>query len=149
MNNEFDKLNILYSVILLKDFKNDFDKCILNIIKSYQKIPNEVLEPTAKLSFAAFPSLKSTDNSINVEVPNNFSYLNEDTVNLYKPSENKLELKMIASSKRQEMLNIIENSSQSSLSKILNTQGFSLSDLKLTTKKLFSFDNSHRRAEHT
>jgi hypothetical protein len=148
LNNEFDKLNILYSVILLKDFKNDFDKSILDIIRSYKKIPNEILEPTANLSFAAFPSLKSTDNSINIEVPNNLSYLNEETVNLYKPSKNKIELKMVANSKRREMLNIIETSSQSSLSKILNTQGFSLSDLKLTTKKLFSFDNNHRRAEH-
>lgn len=55
---------------------------------------------------------------------------------------------MVASSRRKEMLNIIENSSQTSLSKILNTQGFSLSDLNLTTKKLFSFNNNHRKAEH-
>ena len=87
LNNEFDKLNILYSVVLLKDFKNDFDICILRIIKSYKKVPKEVLEPTAKLSFAAFPSLSSTAEKIHIKVPNNLEHLNEETVKLFKPTK--------------------------------------------------------------
>ena len=53
---------------------------------------------------------------------------------------------MSSNNKRKKMLAIIEGSSQNSLSKILNTQGFSLSDLKLVAKKSFAFDNSYRRA---
>ena len=93
-------MNILYSVVLLKDFKNDFDICILRIIKSYKKVPKEVLEPTAKLSFAAFPSLSSTEERIHIKVPNNLEHLNEETVKLFKPTKKKLELEMMASNKR-------------------------------------------------
>ena len=147
LNNEFDKLNILYSVVLLKDFKESFDSAILDIIKSFNIIPKEVLTAASKVSFVAFPPLNIKKSFHNVHIPNNFYDLNETTAIKYKPSKNKIKIEMSSSNKRRKMLAIIESSSQNSLSKILNTQGFSLSDLKLVAKNSFAFDNSYRRAD--
>ena len=146
VNNEFEKLNVLYSVVLLKDYKNYFDKCILEIIESYEKIPLEVLFPAAKYSFVSFPSLSEGSKKLTVSLPENFSELSKYTAEIFKPAGKKLNLKFETNNKRKHILSIIKQSSEKSLSKILNTQGFSLRDLKLITSNKLSFDRQFRRA---
>ena len=146
LNNEFDKLNVLYSVVLLKDFKSSFDKSILDVIKTFNKVPKDTLIHAAELSFSSFPPLTNKNDNLHVKLPDNFYELNKNTAYLFEPSKKKLSLKLYANKKRKEMLSIIQSSSQKSLSKILNTQGFSLRDLRLVSKEAFSFDNQFRRS---
>ena len=62
IDQEFDKLNILFSVILLKEYKSAFDTVIKESIASFSRVPKEVLESMSAFVWARFPSINLTLN---------------------------------------------------------------------------------------
>ena len=56
---KYEKLNIQFSIIILRDYKITFDKVLLQTIKSFNVIPNNIIDDRSKIVFAEFPPLNS------------------------------------------------------------------------------------------
>jgi len=123
INQEFDKLNILFSVILLKDYKLAFDAAIKESIKSFGKIPNSLLDDVGTFVSAIFPPLDSDCKKYTVSVPNNLVDLNNESIESFLPSQNCREVNLIETPKRREAVEVILGTKDETLSKVLNTRG--------------------------
>ena len=144
---EFEKLNIMFSVILLKDYKPEFDAMILGLMRSLGSIPDDILDHAAALAFAAFPALDTDAREYIVALPDNFMELNFETAKGFVSSVDKRSLRLFEGERRLQIREILNNRSGQTLSKVLNTQGIVLRDLRLTFEEDFAFDNQFRRAE--
>ena len=145
INREFEKLNIMFSVILLRDCKRQFDAAIDNLMQSFGSIPGDVLRHAAELTFAAFPALDADVSECIVALPDNFIELNSDTADGFTPSIDKRSLRLFEGKAREQVRGILDNSSGQTLSKILNTQGFALRDLRLRIDEAYELDGLFRR----
>ena len=114
---EFDKLNILFSVIVLKDHKDAFDAGLLATAQTFSASSDADLQRTADFTFARFPSLEDPRSETLVADP--------------ERSEG-APLRLVASQRRRELRELIARSGDRSLSKILNTGGISLRDLRFS-----------------
>ena len=147
INQEFEKLNIMFSVILLRDFKPEFDTVIHGLMRSLGAIPDEILNHAATLSFASFPPLDADASEYIVTLPDNFLDLNSETVVGFVPSTSKRSLHLFEGERRKQIREIINDQSSQTLSKILNTQGIALRDLRLASEEGLAFDDRFRRAD--
>jgi hypothetical protein len=102
INQKYEKLNIQFSIIVLRDYKITFDKVLLQTIKSFNAIPNNIIGDLSKIVFAEFPPLNSE-------------------ISQHHYPKNDL---------RKQIINILSKKNES-ISKILNTQNFSIKDLRL------------------
>ena len=102
ISQKYEKLNIQFSIIVLRDYKITFDKVLLQTIKSFNAIPNNIIGDLSKIVFAEFPPLNSE-------------------ISQHHYPKNDL---------RKQIINILSKKNES-ISKILNTQGFSIKDLRL------------------
>ena len=146
INQEFEKLNIMFSVILLKDYKPEFDTVIHGLMRSLGNISDDILDHAAALAFAAFPALDADVSEHIVTLPDNFMELNSETAVGFVPSVDKRSLRLFEGERRKQIREILNDRSGQTFSKTLNTQGIVLRDLRLTTEKEFEFDNQFRRA---
>lgn len=103
INREFEKLNIQFSVIALQLFKRMFDAAMSEALREFDAVPVGALADTEALCFALFPPLDQ-------EPPVPF----------------------VETESRKELRSLINKAHGTTLSKILNTNGISLRDLKLT-----------------
>jgi radical SAM superfamily enzyme YgiQ (UPF0313 family) len=147
MNQSYDKLNILYTVILLREYKAAFDDAFKQVLSSFQKIPEELIDGVAGYTFALFPSLATKDRTWNpakleiaddtvAELLRQFPHLTEDSLEFFENEQ------------RQEMVNIVNTRGQT-LSKVLNMRGFgalALRDLKMSVKEAYDYDGQFRRS---
>ena len=131
-SNNSGSFSIMFSVILLRSYKESFDLVLKNLIKSFDKVPSNILKHAASASFAAFPALNTGPDDHMMMLPINFMSLNSDTAPTFKPSSNKRSLRLFEGERRKEMKQILRDRPGETLSKILNTQGFVLSDLRLS-----------------
>ena len=97
---EFEKLNIMFSVILLRDFKAEFDAMIHGLMRSLGSIPDEILDHAAELAFATFPALDADASERIVTLPDNFMELNSETANAFVPSVDKRTLSLFEGERR-------------------------------------------------
>jgi hypothetical protein len=146
LDQEFEKLNIQFSVIALRDFKSRFDFAIAGIFKDIGSIPAETLNATANLTFALFPSLRMETFQNAIEIPSNLLSIEEGQAAAFVPARDKRKFELVESRARIDLRKIIAAASTSSLSKILNTQGISLRDLQYTVADGTRFDRAFRRA---
>jgi radical SAM superfamily enzyme YgiQ (UPF0313 family) len=146
LNQEFEKLNIQYSVVVLREFKTAFDRAMAETIAEFGAIPPDVLAETARVAFALFPPLVDTAPDRTVDMASNLLALNESCVETFRPARERRPIRLIESAARRKLRQTILRERGSTLSKILNTQGISLRDLKLAAAENLSFDNAFRRA---
>jgi radical SAM superfamily enzyme YgiQ (UPF0313 family) len=146
LDQEFEKLNILFSVIALKDYKRDFDRAMKRIAKGFGIVPRAVLDPVAALSFAAFPPLASTKRERVVEAPGNLGDLTPETAADFAPAETPRTYRFVEGPRRGELRKLIGATQSRTLSKILNTQGITLRDLRCTIADGMAYDAEFRRA---
>ena len=146
LNQEFEKLNVMFSVMALRDYKPDFDRAMLEIARSVSRIPESVLRPIAAYSFAAFPPLCQEDGQSGIEIPENLMDLNETTAAHFEPSATHRRLELTEQAGRRRLREILAAPRKQTLSKVLNTQGISLSELRLVVRQDFGFDGQFRRA---
>ena len=59
INQKYEKLNIQFSIIILRDYKITFDNLLLQTIKSFNAIPNNIIDDRSKIVFAEFSPLNS------------------------------------------------------------------------------------------
>lgn len=132
IGNEFDKLNIQFSVVLLEDFKADFDMAIRKIIADFQKVPTAVLDYAADYTCDRFPSLRNGIKSFEIVLPTNILELLNTDEGEYYPSNETREFTFVEGERRKEMQKmLVEAQGGKTLSKIINTQRYWLRDLKL------------------
>ena len=141
LNQEFEKLNVQFSVIALRDFKPLFDAAISDILHGFGVIPPYEMEATSNLAFALFPSLRSDTPNQTIEIPS--GVLGDDTSG---PASHHRTICLIETEKRYNLRQMISTARGTSLSKILNTQGISLRDLRLAVADDLNADHAFRRA---
>ena len=56
---KYEKLNIQFSVIILRDYKIAFDKVLQQTMKNFNVIPHNIIDDRSKIVFAEFPPLHS------------------------------------------------------------------------------------------
>ncbi len=146
LNQEFEKLNIQFSVIALRDFKPAFNDAIADILRNFGSIPAEVMDATAMLTFALFPPLHNEAPSQAIEIPAGLLDLREGDAKQGVLAPDKHIIKLVETKARRNLRKVISTARGATLSKILNTQGISLRDLQLAVVGGAKFGEAFRRA---
>jgi len=145
INQEFEKLNTLYTVILLQDYKPAFDSIMLQLLADFELVPVELLKSCAEFTFALFPPLDVSQEEKVLDVPEELlNVIEKDAVS---PEFGELKsVRLIPSPRRSRTREIIISKDKSkTLSKILNTQGIELSDLRFAVDQSYAYDKQFRR----
>ena len=126
VNQEYEKINIQYAIIILRDYKNIFDEVFLNTIKSYEEIPKNFIENLSTIVFSQFPPLETGDIKIKSRLDFKDIF---DTDKIYEDNSKIYEYTFPKNKLQKEVTNILLKKG-TSISKVLNTQAFSIRDLK-------------------
>jgi hypothetical protein len=146
LNQEFEKLNIQFSVIALREYKDAFDHAIAGELARLGAVPADVMAEVARATFALFPRLGEIPPEHSIDVSANLLSLDEDSLESFQPAAEKRTIPLVESPERASLRRTISQARGATLSKILNTQGVSLAELKLATGDNFRFDRAFRRA---
>ena len=122
INQEFDKLNILFSVILLKEYKSAFDTAIQSSIASFARIPEMILEDVSTFTSALFPPLDCELKEKMVSFPENIGELTKKSIDRFTPSTNRMAVKLVETPKRREACDLLLDIQGKTLSKVLNAR---------------------------
>lgn len=131
LDQEFEKLNIQFSVIALRDYKAAFDAVIGDVVRSFGTVPGDALEDAAELTFALFPGLSGGQAAGRIEVAENLLTLDSSNAKGFRRSNERRPIELAETRTRRELRRLISTAQGTTLSKILNTQSFSLRDLRL------------------
>ncbi len=131
INQEFEKLNIQFALRLLHDCKDAFDTALLTLAQEEKIVPHRELQEAAEFAFNQFPS-------INAKYGSNLVVLNTDVQQLAvgdivaadKSKNIQTKIKFFEGTRRQAMCELIRTTQGKSLSKMMNTQGYGLRDLR-------------------
>jgi radical SAM superfamily enzyme YgiQ (UPF0313 family) len=123
INQEFDKLNILFSVILLKEYKLAFDIAIKNSIDSFSCIPEAISKDVGALVSGLFPPMDFKLSETTVSFPDNLTELTKESVDNYVPSNKRKLVTLMETPKRREACELLLDTQGNTLSKVLNTRG--------------------------
>jgi len=128
----FEKLNILFSIIALRDFKLEFDSAFWRILEREAAVSEDDGRKCANLTFTRFPPLHDNPSvqvsTVSADVIEFFDL--HQPLNVDVPVEVSLKIE----ENRAATLAVLSQGKGRTISKILNTQGFSLRDLSLTMR---------------
>lgn len=130
IDQEFEKLNIMFSIVLLRDAKRAFDGHFKAVIEELGVVPGDMLNAVSEYCFALYPPLEETDGHVSLDLPENFFDLDPDATGFVMSATTR-NFSFAESTKRKEVRALLADTRQKTLSKILNTQGISLRDLRL------------------
>ena len=135
LNEEFEKLYMMFIIIMLRDYKREFDAAILGIMKVFSKVPGDILSEAAEYTFAMFPSLDERKSEQKMT-------LSAETFRLIEPKRKKVAakdageriLRLVEGPKRSKFRAIINESRTKgqTLSRLLRGEGIKMWDLKLS-----------------
>jgi hypothetical protein len=137
LRQEFEKLNIQFSIVALRHHKETFDEALIDILSPH--VPQSVLQVSARVAFAAFPQIEKAP-AQEIRVPENLLALSRRTREGFDLSSNELAIPLHETKSRQELRTVIVSQRAEHLSKYLNTQHIYLSDLKLVSPSGIRFD---------
>lgn len=123
VNQEFDKLNILFSVTLLKDYKSAFDIAVRDSVMSFDKIPEAVIDDFLSYASCLFPQLNTRSPAKTICFSENLMSLTVENFKDFKLSSTQKEIKLVETSERYEILEILQDAQGKTLSKVLNARG--------------------------
>lgn len=135
INQDFDKLNILYSIILLKEYKLDFDQVIRQIINKHSVQASGLLNECMGISFLIFPPISTesciVETSISSTACSFFGAIKlaADAVAATGDELKMRKISLTPNPDRDRLIAIISETQGASISKILNTQGYRIDDL--------------------
>jgi len=126
---DFEKINILYGIIAIRDFKPQFDAVFRWIFERSVSNNDENCRDFASVTFARFPPLHATpDESDFIVALDVVGYFD---LHQTLEAEHSIRISLKPESAREKIKAVLTQSEGMTISKILNTQGFSLSDLGL------------------
>jgi hypothetical protein len=133
INQDFEKLNIQFSVIALRDCKDQFDALLQKTVQDLNLVPSAVLEQICQRTFATYPPLDFQDGERVVHVAENWADLAEETAQTFVPSPEMITVILRNSQRREHVRQTVLTAKQQgqTLSKVLNVQSMSLRDLAL------------------
>ena len=131
INQEFEKLHILFSVIIFRDYKDDFDVAIRDAAKSLLPDEGTFIDDLMEMVTTSFPSLHSENTEQLVTPSDNF--LAHEWVHLEGDSGYRGEriLRFVEGNERKRAIKAILGSKGKTLSKVLNTSNLSIRELQL------------------
>lgn len=134
VGNHYEKLNILFTTIALRDYKKKFDKAIKQVVCDLDIIPDNILQQLFSYTFCRFPQLDSEIQNAEVRIASNLLQIKETDGKHFRPSSDHIIVHFSSSRRRELVRQAALNSQDRTLSKILNTQGMSLRDLALDSE---------------
>ena len=133
LNQEYEKINIKFSILLLKDCKEELDQLFKEIVLTRHPDLTKRINDVSKFTFMQYPSFNEDQNCIKLKMPKNtFDYLKNKYCKTEDFSNNNFCITFNTSKKRKDLISLINKKNDQTLSKIINTQGYYLSDLKRT-----------------
>ena len=146
IDQEFEKLNIQFSVIALREYKLAFDAAFREVLDSLNAVPKDVLADVCGVTFALFPPLTEIPEGHSVDVAYNLLSLDDTTAPTFRLMPERRSIQLGEASARRRLRQIISTERDMTLSKVLNIQGISLRDLRLVVVDNLQFENAFRRA---
>jgi radical SAM superfamily enzyme YgiQ (UPF0313 family) len=147
LENGFEKINILFSVILLRDFKSAFDVVFRNTVGSFGMVPEGILDIASDLSFNIFPPLNVEEVDVEITFPVNIGDLSEKTAAGFTLSGEQRSVRFVDSPARRYTRNIVCDYKGRTLSKALATnEGIELRSLSATVQSALDSDAVFRHA---
>lgn len=134
IDQELEELNILFSVILLREAKSDFDSLIEAVIRDLGTVPETILRAAADYTFSSFPSLADDRLPAAIDLPENYLSFDPEAGPDFVLSAGHRSFALDEPPERREVRRILGASRDQTLSKILNTQGIALCDLRLSVR---------------
>lgn len=130
LNGEFEKLNILFSIIALRDYKPQFDAMFRQFLMREVGASDKDGLDCASLTFAIYPSL----NEEACESEFTISPIITEYFDLPKSINTDIsaQVSLQHEGRRAEVIAVLNQSEGQTISKILNTQGIYLKDLGMT-----------------
>lgn len=129
LQHKFEKLNIKFSILLLKNFKTYFDKAILKFVSNTLGRKDSLILHYSNINFKLFPAIN--ENCIkNISLPTNLFEINPNNLDEFRLNENHRKYDLFESKKRVSLKRLLKNN-KGTISKIFNTQRISLKDLKI------------------
>jgi len=129
INQNYEKLNVQYTIIVLKKYKSSFDKILLQVMQSFDVLSKNILIEITKIVFAQFPQLGSNK----IEFSSNIDYkkIIDNKTNKKPPKFNSTSFKYSFhnTSLQKEITNVLLRKN-TAISKMINTQGYKIHDLK-------------------
>jgi hypothetical protein len=130
----YEKINILFSIIAIRDFKSEFDTVFRRFVERVAKKGDQTAEDCVEMTISRFPSLHT--------MPSKSDFIvTQDVAGYFDLSEthysgDSIKIAFRQGKAREEMIEILSRSEGMTISKILNTQGFSLRDLGMSLSVL-------------
>lgn len=137
---EYDKLNILYSVAVLRDCKAQFDAVFSRALRrACRSRGGKGLEAAERLAFGLFPGLghPSREEGLALELPRNLPELLRPGAGAYRPSPETVSVELHEDRHSRELRELLGGLEGSTLSKALNLRGMAaltLRDLQLRVR---------------
>jgi radical SAM superfamily enzyme YgiQ (UPF0313 family) len=141
---EFEKLNTKFGVVLLRDFKRDFDAAIEDIVADPE------LDPVRRYAFALFPPLDLTDGDQTVDLPSDFARIDDLDRPDLPSSSARIQVRMKPARGRDAIKRLLygESARTVTLSKLLNTAGVTLRELRYTVAEFDAIGRRTSRVGH-
>lgn len=140
LDQEFEKLNIQFTIELLRTCKEEMDKLLLAICRSFAAVPDVVLGPVAAYTFAIFPALLAEPRS-EVFLPADLIELNERTAATYRAEPTTMRCTFRIDERRDALRAMLLDPRGRTVSKILNTQALSLETMRLVPSIELRFED--------
>jgi hypothetical protein len=133
VNNNFEKLNIQFTVEVLRHYKEEMDEEIKRVVIDLCDIPKAILEQVFSFTFSRFPQINDSSPGSQISVSRDFRDIRNIKKKNFQLSEVRVPVSFMSSPQRERVQQVILDASNQTLSKVLNTQGISLKDLSLET----------------
>lgn len=131
LNQEFEKLQILFSVIIFKDYKDEFDVAITDIVKSLLPNESEFIDGLMEVVKSVFPSLHAEDKECIITPKDSFLAHGWSRLDISDGYRGERILRFVEGDERKKAINAILGSQGKTLSKVLNTRNISIRELQL------------------
>ena len=127
INQEYEKLNIQFSIVILKDYKKYFDEVLVETIKDFGAVPEYLIKDVSKIVFAQFPPFSAG----NIDIKSKINFKNIHKENLDEDKDSTFyNYHFPVSIKQKKIIKILTETKKIAISKILNTQNLSIRSLK-------------------
>jgi radical SAM superfamily enzyme YgiQ (UPF0313 family) len=128
INQEYEKMNIQFSILALKDFKKSFDDVLAKTLRDFNVLPEYLIDNVTKIVFAQFPPLEAGNIELKSKI--NFKDIQKQNLKVKNNSSKTYNYFFHKDEKQKHITEIFTNNKKESISKILNTQNLSIRSLK-------------------
>ncbi len=132
INQEYDKLNILYAFVLLREYKDAFDDALVSLAGRETSLPKELMGRIGAMTLNSFPSLSVDHITEAVELPSNYQELTRWSKPDFQPAGETVRLTFERPAARNQIQDYLDSSKKYTLSKLFDVSGLSIRALKFT-----------------